>query len=413
MKPMPKIMKYLRLILTITCFTFAGDNPYVIMISFDGFRYDYPEKVNSPNLDYIRDNGIKAESLIPVFPSLTFPNHYSIATGCYSETHKITGNNFYSKEFGTKYSYRNSNTVQNEKFYDCEPIWVTAERQNIKTATFFWVGSEARIKGYYPSIYKNYTTGVGFKTRIDSAMAWLELPETIRPHLIMLYFSEPDHTAHEKGPENDSTLNKAEYMDSILGYLLDRIKQKDIKDKINLIVVSDHGMASINKKNQIILDDYVTDLKSWFINGQGPIVHLDRKRKWDKTLLNKMRTEIRSIPHVKVYEKENLPERLHFNNINTGEIVIIADEGYMIATKWSLKNTIFSLKGMHGFDPSSKLMHGIFYAIGPDFKNGYNINSFENIHIYPLVCNLLGIDQYFGTPDTPEGNISVLKEILN
>lgn len=228
----------------------------------------------------------------------------------------------------------------------------------------------------------------------------------------MLYFSEPDHTAHEKGPDDTAVLEKAEYMDSILGYLLDKIRKINISTKINLIVISDHGMTSISKNRRIILDDYLTNLKSWYVNGQGPVVQLDRKRKYDSKLLDQIRKEIKSIPNVNVYEKNDLPMDLHFNNINTGEFVIIADEGWMISTKWTMKNTIFSLKGMHGFNPSLENMHGIFYAMGPNFKNGLEIDSFENIHIYPMVCNVLGIQPYNGKPDSPEGRLSVLQDIL-
>ena len=404
-------MKLIQILLIITCIAFAEDRSFIIMVSFDGFRYDYIEKINTPNLDFVIKNGVKAESLIPVFPSLTFPNHYSIATGCFTETHKIMGNSFYSKEYNEYYSYKDSQTVQNGKFYDCEPIWVTAERQNIRTATYFWVGSEAKIKGYYPSIYKNYDSGVDFISRIDSALAWIELPIEKRPRLIMLYFNEPDYTAHKYGPLDASVFEKVKYLDNILGELIIGINKISFTNKINLIIVSDHGMASISKNRMIILDEYI-DLNNWNVNGSGPLVQLTPNRNYNKIKMSQFWIELQNIPNIKAYKKEHLPEYFHFNNINTGEFIVMADEGWMISKKNIQNNNIFSLKGMHGFDSSSKKMHGIFYAMGPDFIKGMTINSFDNIHIYPLLCNILDIQPYEGEFDTPEGKLSVLQNIL-
>ena len=178
---------------------FTSDQPYVLMVSFDGFRHDFTTMTDTPNFDKLEEEGVKAEALIPVFPSLTFPNHYSIATGAYSGTHNITGNSFYDKEFREKYSLYDREKVRDPKFYKSEPIWVTAERQGVKTASYYWVGTEAPVKGWSPSIFKYYDGEIPFEARVDSVVSWFELPETIRPQLILLYFSEPDHTGHNVG----------------------------------------------------------------------------------------------------------------------------------------------------------------------------------------------------------------------
>ena len=168
-------------------------------------------------------DGVKAEALIPVFPTLTFPNHYSIATGAYSGTHNITGNSFYNKQYNEKYSLYDKKTVRDAKFYKSEPIWVTAERQEIKSASYFWVGTEAPVKGYSPSIFKYYDGSVSFHARVDSIISWLKLPEIIRPQLMMLYFSEPDQTGHNEGIHEPEIVESIEEMDELLGYLLNKL----------------------------------------------------------------------------------------------------------------------------------------------------------------------------------------------
>ena len=383
-------MKFKLIFFIINCILFCSDKPYVIIVSLDGYRYDYSEKVFTPNLDYIKNNGVKSKSLKPVFPSLTFPNHYSIATGCYADEHRITGNQFYSKEHNEYYSYKNSKTVQDGKFYGCEPIWVTAGKNEINSATFFWIGSEAEILGYRPTIYKKYNPQISFNSRIDSAMYWLDLPDEISPQLIMLYFSEPDHKGHKNGPNSIKTLNEVSRMDSLIGYLLNEIDKRKNNKNINLIVLSDHGMSQIDKNNIILLDNYISNLDHYQIYGSGSFIQLDKKNKFTEYNFN----EINKIPAIKYYDKPNIPNKLHFKNINSGELLIIADEGYLLGTKENINSGIFKLKGMHGYNPELLNMHGIFYAIGPDIKKNVEIDSFENIQIYPLICKLLNIDEY-------------------
>ncbi|SVD74134.1 uncharacterized protein METZ01_LOCUS426988, partial [marine metagenome] len=185
------------------------------MVSFDGFRYDYMNWTETPNFDYVEKNGVKADGLIPVFPSLTFPNHYAIATGAYAGTHNITGNSFYDKNLQQNYSMYDRDAVRDPRFYKSEPIWVTAERQGIKTASFFWVGTEAPIRGVSPSIFKYYDGDISFETRVDSVISWFQLKEHQRPHLILLYFSEPDHTGHEYGVDKDKMIESVIKMDNL------------------------------------------------------------------------------------------------------------------------------------------------------------------------------------------------------
>jgi predicted AlkP superfamily pyrophosphatase or phosphodiesterase len=391
---------------TISCNDVKTDQPTVLMVSFDGFRWDYVDNANTPNFDYLRDHGTKAESLQPVFPSKTFPNHYSLATGAYTGTHMLTGNRVWDKEFKEMYKLSDRSKVQDGKWYQAEPIWVTAERQGVKSASYFWVGSEAEIKGYRPSNYKYYDGDVPYRSRVDSVVAWYKLPEDIRPHLTLLYFSEPDHTGHGFGPNSSETIEVVEEMDEILGYLLEGLKSLDIANEINLIVLSDHGMTEVSIDRTIIVDDYIS-MDDFHTVGRGPVMQLNIKNNANLTL-EEMDVKLKSIPHLTAYKKSEIPERYHFVNRNTGDFVLVAEEGWLILTE----GVSYDALGTHGYDNELKSMHAIFYAMGPRIKENYTVGTFENIHVYPLICELLNIKPYANAPDAPEGRLEVLQEIL-
>ena len=401
-----KRLIFIWMLITFSICLFAGE-PYVIMVSFDGFRYDYDTKTETPNLDFMRDNGVKAESIQPVFPSKTFPNHYALATGAYAATNMITANKFYDYDFKEVYKISDKEKVRDAKWYKAEPIWVTAERQNVKSASYFWVGSEAPIKGYLPSIVKAYDHNFPYIARVDSVMTWLQLPEEKRPHLVMLYFDEPDSDGHKYGPENTDLIPTIKYMDNILGYILDEIKKLDIADEINLVLVSDHGMTTISQDKIIYLEDHVPEMNALLSYGGGPFMQVHLKEKND-TLTNQMDEQLKNVEHLTTFKRDEVPERYHFVNRNTGDFVLVADEGWLILTK----DEEYKSNGTHGYDPIVKNMHGIFYAMGPQIKTNYKIGTFENIHVYPLICELLGIKPYSDALDAPQGRLEVLEEIL-
>ena len=374
---------------------------YVILVSFDGFRYDYMERVDTPYFDFIKMNGVKAKSLKPIFPTFTFPNHYAIATGCYSNKHKILGNEFYSVSRQAYYSYKNSETVKDGSWYKEEPIWTTAEKNNIITATYFWVGSEAKIGGYRPSYYKNYTTGINPRDKVDQVINWLKLPLKERPKLVCLYFNEPDHAGHVYGANSKEVNQQIQAADSILGYLLNSLKNLEIYDQINLVIVSDHGMVDVSEERLINLDDYL-NTKHFIVDGKGPIVNIRYKNK-----TNHLNQELK-IPNLTYYTSNNVPDDYNFSLYDLSDVIFVADQNWMIYTNKDVTEKGLTVKGMHGYDPDPMEMHGIFYAYGPSFKNNYSINTFELIHIYPILCNILDI-----APNSNiDGDIKVLENIL-
>jgi alkaline phosphatase D len=395
-------MHYIRIIFIIISFIFCSSNneDYVILVSFDGFRYDYADRLDTPHFDYIEHNGVKAKSLKPVFPSFTFPNHYSIATGCYADKHGISGNEFSTyldSNIISKYSYKDKSTVQDSKWYKAEPIWVTAERNGIISATYFWVGSEAEIGGYYPTYYKKYQSGIDPISKVDQVVNWLKLPIKDRPRLVCLYFNEPDHAGHVYGASSKEVNEQIKKSDEVLGYLIESLEKLSIYNQINVVVVSDHGMVDVSKDKMINIDNF--NIRG-VIDGKGPVMSvIDADYENDYS----------NIPNVQIVPSKN-NSILHYDN-PLYDYLLIADEGWlMYKTKDFINyNKSLPVKGMHGYNADSINMHAIFYAFGPMLKSGLSIDTFELIHIYPLLCNLLKIDPYHDI----DGNFEVLKPILN
>jgi len=366
----------------------------------DGFRWDYPDKASTPNLDFIAANGVKAERLIPCFPTKTFPNHYSIATGLYIDNHGIVLNNFHSPEFGQDYNKGNRASVEDGKFYDGEPIWVTAEKQGVRTASYFWVGSEADIDGISPTYQKMYDHKFPYSQRIDSVISWLSLPEAQRPQLIMWYMDEPDWSGHRFGPEGDDLKPVISRMDSLVGVFMKAMLELPHASQINFIVLSDHGMAQLSPERRVILDQYVDTAKIAIIDGWNPNFNLKVKEGY----LEEVYDSLRKIEHLHVWKSSEVPERMHYGkHPRTHDLVIVAENNWSVYWSWAIGNET----GAHGFDNEFTDMHAIFYAMGPGFKKGYHSEPIPNIDIYPLLAKLLNIQ-----PAPVDGNLDRVNKML-
>ena len=363
------------------------------MISFDGFRSDYLDWYDTPNMDRFISKGVRAEGLIPVFVSKTFPNHYSIATGLYAENHGLIGNHFYDPLLDDEYSLSDRSKVEDPKFYEGEPIWVTAEKNNIQTASYFWVGSEAPIKNTYPTRWKRYDHDFPFDSRIDSVVNWLSMPKKQRPNLCLLYFHEPDHTGHETGPKSNETAMMVTKIDSLFGILITKLEQLPIAKNLNVLVVSDHGMTEISSERTIDLSNHIETSKMKQ-EGSGPYSLL---YDMDKNEIGNIVDKLNTVPKISAYAKKDIPDRYHFKHHHRiKDVLVIADEGWYInnqAISSSSKIGAYIPKGgTHGYDNQLKSMHALFIANGPAFKKGIKVPPFENVNIYPLICHILNID---------------------
>jgi alkaline phosphatase D len=377
-----------------------NSDQYVVVLSLDAFRWDYSTMANTPNLNSIAQNGVTTKSFIPCYPSKTFPNHYSMATGLHPNNHGIVCNSFFDPELGY-YSLGDRDAVMNANFYGGEPFWVTAENQGIKAATFYWVGSEAPVGGNYPSFWKIYDQKVPFENRIDTVIHWLTLPVEERPHLVAWYFHEPDGISHREGPTAPKTIAMVEMLDSLVGVFLDRVAKLPHAKQINIIIVSDHGMSEITPEKYINLTEYVD--KDWFeyITGGNPVYGLTPKEEFRQQAIS----ALKSIPNLKVWERKEIPERLHYgSNPRIQDILIEADAGYSVGLKPTSRR--YS-GGAHGYDNENPDMHGIFYAQGPAFKKGYKHKSILNLNLYTIITHTLGL-----TPSKNDGDWEDVKEMF-
>jgi alkaline phosphatase D len=381
--------------------TYKNENRILVILSLDGFRWDYPEIHGTPNLNIMAEKGVKAERLIPSFPSTTFANHYTIATGLYPDHHGILGNRFYDPVSERTYNDRKDrSTVEDGSFYGGEPIWVTAEKQGVKTATFFWVGSEADVMGIRPTYWKRYEHNFPYVQRLDTVMAWLQLPEAERPQLIMWYYDQPDTDGHFYGPEHDSLTPTIHYLDSLVGVFNARIATLDIADQIDFIVTADHGMAALSPERQIILDQHVDTSMIELIDGWNPTMNILAKDGYEEALYD----AFSKIPNMRIWKHGEAPKHLHHGtHPRTHDMTLLADDGWSIFWSWGTNTA----RGTHGYDINNTDVHAIFYAQGQSFKENYSAKPFRNIHIYPLMAHILELK-----PALIDGSFDSIKEIL-
>jgi len=385
-------MKKTLFIFLITSFLFISckqtkvqeKEPYLIIVSMDGFRWDYTDSVATPNFDAIEKMGVKAESMQVSFPSKTFPNHYTLATGLVPDHHGIVNNTFYAEEYDQVYSIGNRAVVEDGKFYGGEPIWNTAEIQGVKAASYFWVGSEADIQGMHPSIWKKYDHHFDFYQRVDSVISWLSLPEEERPHLILWYVHEPDHTGHRYGPHSTQTDSVIRDLDKLLGYFMNKLENHPLAKEVNVIVTSDHGMENISEEKTVFLNDILKPEWIAYAVGGNPIYNIKANEGYKDSIL----TVLNSTEGLTCYANPNLPKYLNYgSNPRCLDFTVVADSSWSIMKKHRKHYG----NGTHGYDIRNKNMNAMFYAYGPVFKSGYKQPMFKNTDVYPLMCQILGL----------------------
>lgn len=373
----------------------APARPYVVLVSLDGFRYDYPEKYHATNLLAIGKAGVAAEGMIPSFPTVTFPNHISIVTGQYPEHHGLVGNSFWDP--ARKELHGMSTTAVDGPWYHYKPLWVVAEQQHVKALSMFWPTADAEIEGVRASL--KYDGSFPNEQRVAKVLDWLKLPESERPHFITLYFSDVDSAGHRFGPDAPETASAVERVDKLVGELWTGIQALPLP--INLIVVADHGMQTV--QGTVNIGEFA-DLSKMRVVNEGPVMLLYGP---DADTTEKVYGQLKGkSPKFDVYRRKETPARWHYSdNDRIGDLVVYVYGGYVGAT--SPPNRPPS-KGNHGFDPQEfKTMQAIFIAAGPNIRPGVQVPPFENVNVFPLITRILGLQN----PPGLDGSEKVLAPI--
>lgn len=388
----------------------SSGNP-VILLSLDGFRYDYIEKYHAPHLNALASEGVRAEHLVPTYPTKTFTNHISLVTGKYPAKHGMVHNDFYDPALGEL--YKKGKARQQPKWLQARPLWTHAEKNGVRTATYFWPESDARLEGVLPSYYYEFNKSTPIQRRIDQMVDWLKLPPAQRPSLILGYFSLVDEMGHEYGPNSPQVSDAVTLLDSYIGQLKQRINQ-EISFPVNLVVVSDHGMSEVNSQSRISwsqLDNFdqfqvVASTTQLMLYAKNPMTPAELQAQAAKLA---SQSNGRYQTHIK---GQHPKERHYTNNPRIADIILDTrpPATFSKATLSKYSSTTGRISGEHGYDPHEvKEMGAIFIATGPDFKQGLLIPPFENIHLFPALANILGLP----IPDDLDGRLDVLAPIFN
>ncbi|MBU2494386.1 MAG: ectonucleotide pyrophosphatase/phosphodiesterase [Bacteroidetes bacterium] len=369
-----------------TSLLFGQNQNYTILISFDGFRWDYSLRGITPTIDSIKTNGVHAVSLRPVFPSKTFPNHTSIITGMYCDSHGIISNGF-ADTSGNWNSLSNISKTNNTDWYKGEALWETLKKNNINTACYFWPASDMNNPERRPDKYELYEHKRPYEQRIEGIINLLKLPYNERPKFLTLYFDATDTYGHNFGPNSDEINYSIKRLDSLINNLFNGFVNINLQDSVNVIIVSDHGMTEISPDKYINIGHILKGFDC-IIQDYGPFMTINSADNNIDDIYTRLKENEN---HFKVYTKDNIPGYFHYSNDkNIYPLILSAELGWSLITDKNLK-WLNTTKGNHGYNNNYIDMHGTFIAAGPDFKKGYKTGTIWNIDIYPLLCKLYGI----------------------
>jgi len=382
----------------------AQNPPLVILVSIDGFRADYLDRGLTPNIAGLAAGGVRAQSMRPAFPSITFPNHITLVTGLYPDHHGIVNNQMEDPAMpGMVFTMGNA---RDERWWDgAMPIWITAQRQGLHAATMFWPGSDIPIHDTLPDHYVPFDKTVPPDKRTDTVRGWLDLPPDQRPQFVTLYFDQVDGAGHAGGPESQGVNQALQLVDAAIGRLVDGLRQRGLFDRANLIILADHGMEGNAPDRVVYLDDLV-DPKIMHIEATGVITGLRAEPGHEAAVEQAL---LKPHAHMQCWRKTDIPARLHYGtNPRVPALVCLAEPGWAIWTH----DFIASLKGgfvygMHGYDPADPLMGALFVAEGPAFRQGTVHPTFDNVDVYPLLTHLLAIK-----PEPNDGRFAEVADML-
>lgn len=378
----------------------------LLLISIDGYRADYIDRGLSPTLQQLAATGVHADSMQPSFPSLTFPNHYAIVTGLVPDHNGIVSNTMIDPQLG-KFSLKDRKAVSNGLWWaQATPLWVTADANGLRTATMFWPGSEADIQGQHPDYWKPYNGKVTPDKRVDQILAWLDLPQAQRPTFLTLYFDQVDHAGHDHGPDSEQVNQALRQTDEAMSRLIDGLRQRGLYEKINIIVLADHGMANVPLENSIFIDKLMP-LDDVEQVGMGVLAGFNPKRGHDFNAIEEKMEQPQQ--HMHCWDKARIPARLNYgSNTRVPQLVCLADVGWRITTTdYQASHKGHISIGEHGYDNADPLMQALFVAHGPAFQSGIRFHNFPNVDVYPLMAHLLGI-----TPKFSDGKLGDVQGML-
>jgi predicted AlkP superfamily pyrophosphatase or phosphodiesterase len=382
------------------CAAQTADRTPLILISIDGFRWDYLSRGVSPNLSALAAGGVRAERMIPSYPSVTFPNHYTLVTGLYPDHHGIVNNTFEDAEVGGVFKM---SSKAEGWWNEATPIWTTAEQHGVHAGVMFWPGSETEIRGVRPSFWKPYDIAFPATARVDAVLGWLDLPKDQRPGFLTLYFERVDSAGHAFGPDSPQVDQAIAGVDAAIGRLVAGLKARGIA--ADLIVVADHGMAPVPPDHTLILDSLI-DVAAVHVVFDDTVVGIDipdtaAARAAEARLLAPH-------DHVTCWRKAEVPARFHYGaNARVPDVICAVETGWLVDTREHAARRIGQERGAHGYDNQDPLMGALFIANGPAFHQNLVIPPFPNVDVYPLMMRLLGLP-----PEPNDGRLADLAPIL-
>ncbi|KAI3364517.1 hypothetical protein L3Q82_011308 [Scortum barcoo] len=377
------------------------DRPKLLLVSFDGFRWDYIDRVPTPNFKIVMNEGVMVKQVESAYITKTFPNHYSLVTGLYAETHGIVANEMYDPALNRSFSMETDSMYDPRWWEEAVPLWVTIQKAGGRSGAAMWPGSDVKIHGMFPSQYLQYNASVSFESRVERIIEWFSAPKEEAVDFGVLYWEEPDESGHIHGPQSTYMDGVIVGIDEKLGFLMNELKKAGLYEEVNLIVTSDHGMAQQSADYIIELDEYVSrDLYTWV--DKSPVVGiLPKEGKFDE-VYGKL---VDANPNMMVYRKEDIPEHFHYrHNVRIMPILIEAKEGWTIMQN---RTEPFML-GNHGYDNTLQSMQPVFVARGPAFRQHYVKTSMRSVDLYPLMCHILSI-----RPLPNNGSLLNVKDLLS
>jgi predicted AlkP superfamily pyrophosphatase or phosphodiesterase len=386
--------------------------PTTILISLDGFRADFLNRGLTPALSAFIASGISPRYMLPSFPSVTFPNHFTLVTGLYPESNGVVGNTFWDPALMKEFHYTDPARSMQPEWWTAEPLWVTAENQGVRTAIHMWPGSEAHIPDVEPTYVDKFNNSEVLTRKVERLLDWLDLPgdddtssgETTerRPQLIAAYVPNVDADGHKYGPNSTEIRGTIADVDSMITLLTEGLYKRNLTEIVNIVIVSDHGMATTSTSRMIQLDDIVDlslidHLDGWPLRG----LRLKNPERDVPLMYEQLLAESEKSSGFDVYTLDTMPERYHFtNNARIAPLWIVPWTGWAVVERKNFDiaeaQTIgkaFHPIGLHGYDYEHPLMRAIFVARGPAFPHAPNsrVPVFQNIDVYNIVCDSLGI----------------------